>query len=61
VDEIPKDPYKFDDDARNRFFAMLRETGRIYHAAKAAGISVSYIYATPITRGCIRTCNSGGS
>lgn len=44
MDEIPKDPYKFDDDARNRFLAMLRETGRIYHAAKAAGVSVSYIY-----------------
>lgn len=41
---IPKDPYKFDDNARNRFFAMMRETGRIYHAAKAAGVSVSLIY-----------------
>lgn len=44
MDEIPQDPYKFDENARNRFFAMLRETGRIYHAAKAASISVSYVY-----------------
>lgn len=44
VDEIPQDPYKFDDNARNRFLAMMRETGRIFHAAKAAGVSVSYIY-----------------
>jgi len=44
VDEIPQDPYKFDEDARNRFLEAMRETGRIYHAAKAAGVSSSYIY-----------------
>jgi len=44
VDEIPQDPYKFDQDARTRFLDVIRETGRIYHAAKAAGVSTSYIY-----------------
>ena len=44
VDQIPKDPYKFDDRARKVFLAALAETGRIYHAAAAAGVVVSYIY-----------------
>ena len=44
MDEIPQDPYKFDQDARTRFLDVIRETGRIYHAAKAAGVSTSYIY-----------------
>lgn len=44
VDEIPKDPYKFRDEVRARFMKALAETGRIYHAADVAGVSVSYIY-----------------
>lgn len=44
VDQIPKEPYKFDDKSRKIFMAALAETGRIYHAAESAGVSVSMIY-----------------
>ena len=44
MDQIPKDPYKFDDKSRKIFMAALAETGRIYHAAAASGVSVSMIY-----------------
>lgn len=44
MDQIPKEPYKFDKKSRNIFMAVLAETGRIYHAAAASGVSVSMIY-----------------
>jgi hypothetical protein len=44
VDEIPQDPYKFDEDSRKRFMELLAETGRIFHACKSVGISTTYIY-----------------
>lgn len=44
MDEIPEDPYKFDDRARKAFMKAYALTGRIAAACKAAGISLTYAY-----------------
>lgn len=44
MDEIPEDPYKFDEATRTMFLRVYSETGRIADACKVAGISTTYIY-----------------
>lgn len=44
MEHIPNDPYKFDDKTRKVFLAVLEDTGRIFDACRASGISTSYIY-----------------
>lgn len=37
-------PYKFDEDARQRFLDHLSKTGRVYDSAKVAGVNPATVY-----------------